>query len=497
MPPKPLLICVCLFLLSFLVWGCSRERAEVAGNGSAPARPTEDSAAQTGAPAPSNLPPPAYPLRVSKDGRYLVDTDERPFRIQGDSAQSLIANLTYAEADLYFTDRRARGFNTVNINLIEHKFAIKAPANRKGDAPFLRASDFSSPNETYFAFADSIIDLAASKGLLISLAPMYLGINGGEEGWWSELNSAANTQKVCYEFGRYIGKRYKNRKNIFWVIGGDYTPPVGSEGERRLHKFMEGVKAAGAKQLWAGDWNAPAVSTDEQAFASDMDLNAVYTSGVKERPGTTYEQARIAYKYSPPHPAYLKETGYEDEGWVPGDAASVRKYEYWAILGGCTAGGFFGNRDIWEFATATWWSGFKFGHGPWQKALSSPGTMDMVRLGELLDAIRWYDLVPLAVGGTKTLVTKGGGTYGKLDYVAAAATPDGKALIAYMPQPATITVDISQLKGAVRARWFDPTSGQYRNVSNDLFSNKAAQDFITPGRNSAGAQDWVLVLQTE
>jgi hypothetical protein len=65
----------------------------------------------------------AYPLKVSEDRRYLVDQNNKPFRIQGDSAQSLIANLTYAEAQLYFSDRQAKGFNTININLLEHKCA--------------------------------------------------------------------------------------------------------------------------------------------------------------------------------------------------------------------------------------------------------------------------------------------------------------------------------------------------------------------------------------
>src|SRR5256885_93911 len=202
-------ICVGVLLAA----GCGQQRSASADPSARDASKPASQKAQT----PSPKAPPKFPLSVSKDGRYLVDQDNTPFRIQGDSAQSLIANLTYAEADAYFSDRRARGFNTVNINLI-------------------------------------------------------------------------------------------------------------------VHKFMEGVKAAGAAQLWAGDWNAPTMSTDVRAFAADMDLNAVYTSGVQARPGTTYEQARIAYEYSPPHPAYLKETGYEDEGWVPGDAASVRKYEYWAIL---------------------------------------------------------------------------------------------------------------------------------------------------------------------
>ncbi len=441
----------------------------------------------------------AYPLKVSENRRYLVDQNNKPFRIQGDSAQSLIANLTYAEAQLYFSDRQAKGFNAININLLEHKFAVHAPANRTGDQPFTSPGDFSKPNEAYFAFADSIIDLAASKGMLVSLAVMYLGYNAGDEGWWSVLTNATNTQSICYKFGLYIGNRYKNRKNVLWVIGGDYMPPPGSEGELRLHKFLEGIKSAGATQLWAGDWEPNSISTDELAFASSMDLNAVYTYGIKGHSGATYLEARTAFTSAPSRPAYLKETGYEEEHGDQGDPASVRKYEYRAVLGGCTAGAFFGHRDTWEFATNKWWSGFGFGHAPWQKALNSPGTFDMVRLGQLLDTVPWFDLIPSGLAGTKNIITQGGGNYGEADYITTAATFDGKVLLAYVPPTSkpstTIEIDLAILGGSAGARWFDPASGKYTEIAGSPLPNRGAMLFTTPGRNGGGATDWVLVLQ--
>lgn len=441
----------------------------------------------------------AYPLKISKNRRYLVDQNNKPFRIQGDSAQSLIANLTLPEAVLYFSDRQAKGFNTININLLEHKFAIHAPANRNGDQPFASPGDFSKPNESYFAFADSIIDLAASKGMLVSLAPMYLGYRGGDEGWWSALTSSVNTQDVCYKFGLFIGNRYKNRRNIFWVIGGDYTPPSGSEGEMRLHKFMEGIKAAGASQPWGGDWEPNSNSTDETAFATDMDLNTVYSYALPGKPDAIYKQARSAYAYEPNHPAYLKETVYENEHGTEGTPASVRGYEYAAILGGCTAGAFFGNRDIWEFATRDWWSDYNFGHAPWQNALNSAGSYDMVRIGILLDAVPWFDLVPSGAPGTKSSVVKGNSDYASPDHLIAASTQDRRTLLAYIPPsaggPATFTIDLAILGGPPNAHWFDPASGKYIEISGSPLAPRGLMNFTTPGKNAGGATDWVLLLQ--
>jgi Protein of unknown function (DUF4038)/Putative collagen-binding domain of a collagenase len=439
-----------------------------------------------------------FPLRVSENHRYLVDRRGRPFRIHGDSAQSLIANLTYSEAEIYLADRCSKGFNSVNINLLERKFAVNAPKNRRGDDPFRERDNFAAPNEAYFDFADSIIDLAASRGMLVTLAVMYLGFNGGDQGWWSALTNAVNTQDVCYRLGLYVGRRYKSRANILWVIGGDFTPPPGSEGEKRLHKIMEGIKAAGASQLWAGDWNAPCLSTDVRAFASDMDVNAVYTYGISGHDGLTYAEARAAYNYSPSRPAYLKETGYENEVWLPGDRSSVRKYEYWALLGGATAGIFFGHRDLWDFATASWSSGLAPGHGPWQGALNSPGNLDMMHLGKLLDSVAWYKLVPSGGAGTKKLITAGGGTYGGEDYVTAAAAADGKLFLAYLPPGAStveLVINMGSLAGPVRARWFDPTSGNYIDIAGGAFRNSGSRTFKIPGTNAAGARDWVLLLE--
>jgi hypothetical protein len=55
-----------------------------------------------------------YPLKASPSGRYLVDQNGTPFRTQGDAAWSLIANLTYAEADgVNFAAGRSRANNAI------------------------------------------------------------------------------------------------------------------------------------------------------------------------------------------------------------------------------------------------------------------------------------------------------------------------------------------------------------------------------------------------
>ena len=67
--------------------------------------------------------------------------------------------------------------------------------------------------------------------------------------------------------------------------------------------------------------------------------------------------------------------------------------------------------------------------------------------------------------------------------------------MAYVPPDhrRPITVDMTAMSGPSRARWFDPTSGAYTAIGSDL-PNTGTRAFTTPGNNSVGQRDWVLVL---
>src|ERR1043166_8384976 len=63
-------------------------------------------------------PLPAYPLKKSANGRYLVDSKGVPFLVAGDAPQGLMVKLSEVDADLYFSNRVSHGFNAVWINLL-------------------------------------------------------------------------------------------------------------------------------------------------------------------------------------------------------------------------------------------------------------------------------------------------------------------------------------------------------------------------------------------
>ena len=55
----------------------------------------------------------------------MVDQTGAPFLIHGDTPWSLISGLTKEEAEQYLENRRQTGFNSIIVNLIEHKFRGK------------------------------------------------------------------------------------------------------------------------------------------------------------------------------------------------------------------------------------------------------------------------------------------------------------------------------------------------------------------------------------
>jgi hypothetical protein len=442
----------------------------------------------------------AYPLKVSSNGRYLVDQNNVPWRVQADAGWLMSTNATPAEVDIYLATRKLQGFNSFYLYAMSHPgftAAPHAPLNYNGDPPFATPNVFSTAgttaaSERYWAWIDSIIDKAAANDMVVMFAYTYLGFGGGSQGWYQELLSQPSRQ-ACTNWGRWLGNRYKDKSNIIWLALGDYTPPAGSEGEARTLAVIDGIKAAGATQLFMAEpTGGSAVPTlDATAFASVIDMNSFYGYGPTGR-GENYIDADRAWNVSPAKPAWVQEGGYEYEnntGGFTGQPYETRRTRFWAVLGGGTAGDGFGSYYSWQ------WLNFPGG-------LSTPGAAYSTHAFGLFASLPWWDLRPSGTAAGyagKDLITSGRGTRGQADYVTSALTTDGRYLLAYIPTTGgtaarTITVDMTAMSGTTRARWFNPASGLYVDIASGA-ANDGMRSFTSPGDNGTGTNDWVLVLE--
>ena len=423
-----------------------------------------------------------YPLQVSSGKRYLVDQGGAPFLIHGDTAWSLMSATTREDAEEYFADRERKGFNSIIVNLIEHKF--NGPVNRYGEGPFTTHGDLTTPNEAYFAYADWCIQKAGQHGIQVILAPLYLGYPSAtdDEGWYREM--LAMGPEGCRQYGRYVGQRYGRYDNIIWLMGCDRNPgPVLDH----VDAVVAGIKEHDDRHLFTAGALPEHSPVVEYGRGGWLDLNATYTYAVVHR------RLLADYNRRPVMPFFLIESTYEGEHNA--SAVQIRRQAYWAILcGGC--GQFLGNLPLWGFygpRAAMAGTFFLDNEGRdkdsvcegWQSVMDGTGSQGMVRLKALFNSRAWYDLVP---DQEHVVVTKGLGEFTGLDYLAAARTADGSTVIAYMPTSRSVTVDMSKVTGEMaQGWWYDPRTG--RSVAAGKFATKGCQELTPPGDG-----DWVLVL---
>ncbi len=442
-----------------------------------------------------------YPLQVAPGGRYLVDQRGTPFLIKGEAAWLALVNLTESEQERYLKDRSAKGFNLVEVMLANHNYTKSPsptpPANRAGEQPFLKTGDFSSPNDAYFARVAGFVDRAASAGIVVLMTPNFLGFDGDHEGWWKETISDVNNRSVCAAFGRYVGVRFKDKKNLLWLAGGDFAPPAGSEGEARHWEVMNGIRAAGASQPWTGHWNFKhqgGLSTDEERFRDAMSLNGVYQYA------NPYKYTARAFDVRPPLPVYLLESTYEHEH-PTSNTQPFRKAWWWTMLSGGT-GILWGNTFLWTAESLRGTYPIDYGDvdhvvSSWEAELESPGTYQSLHLHALFEQLPWHRLVPAGPSsGRPELVTSGQRSGQK--HIAAAAAPEGDLLVVYVPPTGAdsrgLALDLSRMKGPARARWYDPAAGAWIALGQSLPNAKDVA-VRTPGPNQSGTNDWVLVVE--
>lgn len=416
---------------------------------------------------------PVFPLRQRAGTQLLEDSAGTPFLIQGDTAWSLISQLRAADVVRYLNNRASRGFNATMVMLINHKYCTNAPANAAGIQPFLTPGDFSTPNPAYFNYAAWVIGQAASRGMAVVLAPAYLGFQGGDQGWYATMVANGPTKLAAY--GRFLGQRFKNFKNIIWLNGGDYVPADKS----LVQAVANGIRKSNPLAVQTAHCTLEISALEAWRGEPWLNLNTVYTHNA------TYIESLREYQQPEKMPFFLAEAYYENEHGAT--QLQMRAQAYQSLLSGA-AGQFFGNNPIWHFdGPGTYNTPIS-----WTSALSGPGSRHMTVLIALLNNVQWWRLKP---DTSRQFLTSG--LSSDLRRAVAAVADDGSFGLVYLPGVRPIGVNLQKLAGPnVAAQWIDPTNGTSLAVPESPFP-AAGTKTVTPGRlNSNGSADWVLLLRS-
>jgi hypothetical protein len=425
------------------------------------------------------------PLKNSANDRYIVDQNNAPWLMMADSPQSMICTIDPSDMVTYMSARASQGFNSINPDAIctTYTGGNSAGTAFDGTPPFTSGSspanyDLSTPNRAYFTELDQLINLAGSYGFEVILDPIETG------GWIDTLENNGTTK--AYNYGAYLGNRYKSFPNVMWLSGNDFETWSSSSTDNDLvYQVMAGIASADPNVLQTIELNyLLSYSNQDTLLSSVLTDDGAYTYF------ETYDCVLQAYASTPTTPAFLIEANYEDEsnnGGLPGPTGPyvLREQAYWTLTSG-GVGQIWGNHYFWGFFSG------------WQSQLSSPGALEIQYINQLFDNIAWWELVP---DTTHEVVTAGYGTYDgsnlnltTANYCTTSAAANGSLALTYCPNPSTFTVNLAKFSGPVTAQWYDASDGAYATISGSPFQNNGLQNFTTPGNNHDGDPDWVLVM---
>ena len=427
------------------------------------------------------------PLKVSGNHRYLVHNDGTPFFWLGDTAWELFHRLTREEADMYLQRRAKQGFTVVQAVALAELDGLNTP-NAYGALPLV-SNDPLKPNEQYFGHVDYIIGKAKEYGIVVALLPAW-GDKVFKDKWGKgpEIFNKDNAS----QFGEWIGKRYKNRENIVWILGGDRTPRKDSDDVLVWRLMAEGiVKATDGNDHALMSFHPQPNSLDmggsSHWFHQDswLDFNMLQNGHCRDE--ITYDKISVAYNRVPAKPVLDAEPIYEDHPVCfnaadlgISNAYDVRKFAYLDLFAGAF-GHTYGCHDVWQMFDKGRES-VNEAHTTWKEAVDLPGAKQMSFVRQLIESRPMLERVP-----DQSLIVEN--NYGPSTRIQATRGKD--YAFVYLSTGLPVTVNAGKITGKqFNANWFDPRKGETIKIG--TFENKGQHKFKAP--SSGYGKDWILIL---
>jgi len=419
--------------------------------------------------------------------KHFILRDGKPFTWLGDTGWELFQRLNRQEADYYLNRRAEQGFTVIQAVVLAEFDGLHIP-NANGDLP-LNFDDPTKPNEKYFEQVDYIIDKAASVGLTIALLPTW-GDKVFKDGWGKgpEIFNPANA-KI---YGKWIGDRYRNKKNIIWIMGGDRNPRAATNDVEIWRAMAAGVEeGVGGQDKALMSFHPQGVGEGaSQWFHNDswFDFNMFQTGHCTDQP--VYDKIVASYNRIPTKPVIDGEPIYEnipvcfdEKDMGKASAYDVRKAAYHSLFAGAF-GYTYGCNDIWQMHTPAY-EAVLGSNLFYKEAMELNGANQIKFVRRLLESRPFLDRIP-----DRSMVVENNLFAGERIQV----THVKDYAFIYTAQGRAITVNLSKISGTkITASWYNPRNGVSKEAGS--FDNKGQKKFTAP---SAGyGQDWVLILDDE
>jgi hypothetical protein len=425
------------------------------------------------------------PLRASADGRSLVRADGQPFFWLGDTAWELFSKLTREEVEHYLQTRRAQKFTVLQAILLS--YAGHHSPNRYGEKPFLSvAPEELVPNEAYFRHADWVLARAAELGFHVLVFPSW-------RYYWREMPQITTYKPIltpanARRYAEFVGRRYRDRANVLWGLGGDMLPNDDNESAI-MAAFPAGLRAGGADQLITYHPGGNRTSATRYHHEPWLGFNMSQSGHRLDHP--VWNLVGADWHRTPAKPAIDGETMYEDiqrplwraKPETPrATAYEIRRPNYAAVFSGAF-GATYGANGIFQFHPGG--EAMYLPRATWREALQFPGARQMQHLRALMESRPLLERVP-----DQGLLASSDLT--GAERITATRARDGSFALIYTAAGKAFEVRLDRLSGSkIVAHWFDPRTGAATPAGD--FPVVYQKHFVPPVP-SGDENDWVLVL---
>jgi hypothetical protein len=428
------------------------------------------------------------PIKVHPENRYLMTSEGKPFFWMADTAWELFHRLDENEATAYLDFRKSQGFNVVQAVVLAELDGINSP-NANGDLPFSNLEKWEY-NEAYFRHVDRIIDLALQRGIHIALLPTW-GDKLFKDSWG--IGPEIFTPETAYSYGKWIGKRYSNRKNLVWVLGGDRNPRKDSQDIEVWNEMAKGILESQNPQnpiliTFHPQPTEPGGSSNWFHQAEWLDFNMHQTGHCPNQP--TYEKISHDLALSPDKPTIDGEPMYEEHpkcfnakelGYS--EAADIRKIMYWNVFAGA-AGQTYGCHAVWQMYDLD----KKPVNGPlkpWNLSLDLEAANQVKHLKNLLLSRPYFDRIP-----DQSLVAENPCS----EPIIATRNVKGSYAFLYSSEGQVINFVPEKMNGEnFKLIWFDPRTGVEIKMNKTYSKSEAPYPPFLPPSSGRG-NDWVLIV---
>ncbi len=444
--------------------------------------------------------------------------------------QNIVHSVPSDKMDAYFKTRHEQGFNIAWVLVSgwdDGLFYKNNPCvHDHAGNPILKdqtnhSYDPANLNPAYAASVDAMMDAAARNQVYLFLNVMN---EPGQE-------FGRRDKAECFAWGKFWGDRYALRTHVLYMLGNDQVPqpqanwivegilsnPANRDRLFIIDQFTFNRKRGNGQVAMPNPWwqwknkgatwinlwgwysyESPSAAPDDHT-TYQYSAWTMYTQaqkwGMAIAPTFMIEAEYTDYPISNaegngiPTKSYPMRIPNANERYTLADNHALRRQLWSAPLGGGTGWGIIGNINdaVYECLDT----------------LNEPGIKYATLCKAFFTSRRWDLLAP---DYDHAFLTSQAGDPGIHDptYVSAALATDGSWGAVYYPGVAgntnKLTIDLSKLgggKGNSKTTWFDPSNGTTKLATGSPFTNTGTRIFTTPGKNSAGSADWVLVLDAK